>query len=137
MTRIRLTTGAPDGTGGPPLEVEAFYVPGTEDLFAVHAEEVAAPSQEDPEASETWWSLTHVPTGYQAAFCPLRRTAVYIGQQIFQACPGPLRLADVDALKSAVPELVVQWTGMVRVYGNYGLPVELLKSCADFVRDNS
>ena len=92
MAKISLKIGsmeAPQTT-----EVEGFYVPGTENRFAVHASDLGNGDR---------FNLTHIPTGFACVQDVTKSEAIWLARQLFAACPAAWRLEDGHAVMEALP----------------------------------
>src|SRR5262249_7306296 len=64
-----------------------------------------------------------------------REEALYVAHQLFAACPAAWELEDGQAVVDASPSRVGRWVTLMRVATGSGVPLELLKTCADYVRE--
>jgi hypothetical protein len=123
------TKGA-DGTPAQ-VEVEGQVVPGMDGLFAVCRS--APPNAEDgDEDLYPPWSLTHVSTGLSLGWFWKPTDAEYVAAQIYRASPAAWRHTDADEVVAKTPIAVGQWITLLR---RASCPPQLLKSCAEFVRE--
>jgi hypothetical protein len=106
------------------VEVEGFFVPGTDNKFAVHVN-----------ADGDLFNLTHVPTGMASVQDVTKTEALWLARQLFAACPHAWSLEDGDAVLEALPFWVRKWAATIRCVAEEGGYIYLLKSCADFVRE--
>jgi hypothetical protein len=108
------------------IELEGFYVPGTDNTFAVNANRLG---------EGDLFNVTHVPTGWACATDVSKLEAVWVARQLFAACPEAWRRDDADAISEAAPHWVRQWMVDLKYAAKAGVPVYLLKSCADYGRE--
>jgi hypothetical protein len=132
MQKIKLA-GQDDKTGQPcSVETEAEMVPGTDGLFAVHRDELPPWEEEDAPA----WVLTHVPSGHSGGRYTSSTDAMWVARQIYAAAPDACRLSEGKAFVSALPDRVLKWVLLMRQASGAGVPFQLLKGCAEYVRES-
>jgi hypothetical protein len=105
------------------VEVEGFFVPGTDNKFAIHV------------GDRDLFNLTHVPTGMASVQDVTKTEAIWLARQLFTACPHAWSLEDGDAVMEALPFWARKWAASIRSAAEDGEFIYLLKSCADFVRE--
>ena len=126
MAKTQLTCiDDPDKPAPNHIEVEVFFVPGTDNLFAVH----------DSFEGEDLFVLTHVRSGLCVARSDEREDVVWVAHQMYAAAPEAWRLIDLDAVRNALPPPVERWGMLIRKACAQGIPLVLLKSCADYCRE--
>src|SRR5215471_5041695 len=107
MATIRLATGNATGVlDDERKEVDALLVPDTDNLFAVH---------EDEGSDGTFFTVTHVPTGYACLEGVNKSEALWVARQLFAACPEAWRLTDRDEVLRTVPRHVGGWVFYLRL----------------------
>lgn len=84
------------------LPVPAYYVPGTDDLLAVH-HPAHFLGQNRYEPGERDWVMTHVPSGFSLGFTKhTRKTAIAYGMRLYKAAKKhhvPLKSVNPARLK--------------------------------------
>jgi hypothetical protein len=124
MAKILVTLGPSEQPQQ--IELEGFYVPGTDNTFAVNANDLG---------EGDLFNLTHIPTGWACAKDVTKLEAVWVARQLFAVCPEAWELDDMDAIREAVPHWVKQWIVDVMHAIQAAVPVCLLKSCPEYCRE--
>lgn len=97
------------------VDTPAYYVPGTEDLLAVHH-----PAGNDGVLNQHEWAVSHVPTGFALGFKkPTRAAAIAFGLKMYRAAKAgkvPLRSVHKTYLQS-------RWAKVLRKAGIVARPV--------------
>jgi hypothetical protein len=127
--RLKTTCESPGSGESVAVEVDAFLVPNTGGLFATHRDEEA-------EEGSPGWVLTHVPSCRATHRTFNQRDAEYLARQQYDAAPEAWKLADLTECLAAMPRQLEAWCAMMQRATYCGVSPRLLKSYADFVRDN-
>jgi hypothetical protein len=142
MPKVRIATTKPDGTRGGGLEVDAVEVPRTDGLFVTHRPmveraDIGEEGDEGPQIvpDDNGWQLTHVPTGVGVGVFASRAEAEYVGRQLLAADRAAWSLADPAAVTAALPPWAKRWLSLVKQAVAADVPVQLLKGCAEFARE--
>jgi hypothetical protein len=128
--------------GEEPREVEAEYVPDTEQLFAVHrttwpqADSDLFSNDAEEDGPEDW-TVTHVASGYGIIHqLPARALAVDVATQLFQSYPALWFYTDADEIVKRTPKAIQNWVmnlrALVAINQTHAIPFNMIRTLAEY-----